>query len=138
MNLSKPQIDLLLTYKVLTNNKFAVFKVDNGKHFYCQPGKTMALPDLLGIYPKPGVLLDKDLQKNLEIVSIISKTTNDDTIYWYPSELGFNIMIISDQGVKIYEGELKMVSAIGFTTWIQLKFIRMKLKHEGNKLYKLF
>lgn len=140
MMLSKPIVDLLLTYKLLTPGKFAIFRKDKntGRHCYLQPGKTTAVPDLLGFYPGNGVLIDKDLQKNLEVVSFISKCTDDDTIYVYPSELGFNVLVVSDQGVKVFEGELKLVSTVGFTTWVQLKIIKWKLKHEGNKLYKLF
>jgi len=141
MNLSKSMIQLLLTFKTMKGNKFALFKKNPknpSTYCYYQPGRVTAVPSLLGVYPKEGVLLDKDLDNNLKVVSVVAKLTEADTVYCYPSKLGFNILIYSDRGEKLFNGELKLISDYGILVKLQLKIIRRKLKKQGNKLYEMF
>lgn len=137
---SKGFTDLLLTFKTMRQGQFALFRKSKqpGRYVYYQVNMTSSVPDGLFDLPKEGVLLGEDLNHNLEIVSKIAKLLQEDIMYVYPSPLGFWVKAYSIRGELLLEDEIKLVSATGFSTWIQLKFIKFKLWMSKNKLYKMF
>lgn len=140
LNIPQGIIDLLLTYKTMREGQFALFRknINNSGFCYYQINRTTAVPNSIWKFPKEGVLLDFDIDKNLELVSVVAKLTDQDIFYCYPNETGFKVLVISYRGETLFDGELKIISKSGLKVWLALKFIKFKLWKSKNKLYKMF